>query len=85
MSEVTAEALKRAADVLEHFASGAKLEQGAALEAALTLRNYADLRMDIDLLDAATGLEAMATDGEFALARHRAAVLAKRVRAETSA
>lgn len=88
MSYVTGEALLRAPDALEGLASGATLEHGAALDASLTLRTYADLQRNMDLLDAAAGLKTLATGGELQLdarGRHRAAVLAKRVRAEASA
>ena len=87
MTYITEEALLRAADVLEGLASRAAIDYSSLIETALTLRTYADLQRDMDLLDAAAGLESLATRGELPLditGRQRAAALSRRVRAEDS-
>jgi hypothetical protein len=87
MTHVTGEALERAALALEGVARGAALDRTLAMEAAQTLRTYADHTQDMDLLDAAAGLERLATGGKLpldSLGRRLAAELAELVRAEAS-
>lgn len=76
--------LQDVASVLDTLATGGNPERSAVLAAALTLNTYCMGRQPSrDLLDAAAGLDSLATGGTLALdatGRQRAAALAITVR-----